>query len=175
MGKEVETSDEPEAASLRGSIRRINAILGRMIEKGSWNLSTEAAVGEIRTVVDAAMKRPATNGTVIDELYRKIAKLEAASIDHALDVRALSAAKTEADTLREIQRRASAEVSELRAQLVNARASQAGALDMTEESRKWLAKLGEQLLFLAQHEVPVKLEIAQSWSDQLLALAGRTP
>ena len=175
MGKEVETTDEPEAASLRGSIRRIDGILGRMHEQDAWNLGTEAAVGEIRTVVDLAMKRPATNGTVIDELYRKIAKLEGAAVEHGVDVALLSSARTAAETLREIQRRQSAEVSALRGQLAQAHATQSGAIDLADDARAFLAKLAEQLVLLADCSAPIKPEIARSWSDRLVAMSGRKP
>jgi hypothetical protein len=175
MGTEVATTEEPEAAYLRSSLRRIQGIVERTKEAGPWNLSTTAGLAEIHNVLADAMKRPATNGAVIDELYRKISALEGAAVDHKIDQQLLSAAKTEADTLREIQRRQGAEVTELRSQLVNARATQAGALDMTEEARKFLSKLAEQLVFLAQHDAPLKMEIAQSWSEQLIALSGKKP
>lgn len=173
MGREVQTTDEPEAAHLRGVLRRIDGILDRAREQGGWRLSPEAALGELSTVVAEALRRPRTNGAVIDELYAKIAQLEGETIERRVDLQLLHTARSENAQLRQIQQALQAEVTSLRREVGAAHAAQASAIDLAAEARAFLVKLGEQIVFLAEHEVPIKLEIAESWSARLRAIGGQ--
>lgn len=150
MSTEIATTEEPEAAHLRGVIRRISAILERMREPGSWNLSTEAAVGEIDGACRAAMRRPATNGTVIDQLYRKIGQLEADALDRTCD-----------DKIR----RAKAEVQ----------APPPVVIDLPAAARAFLASLAGTLNMLAEHGATLKPEIVKVWAAKLDAISGSEP
>ncbi len=172
MGKEVEATEEPEAAYLRGALRRIQGVIERTKEAGPWNLSTTAGLAEIATVLDAAMRRPATNGVVIDELYTKIAKLEAAAVDARLDTQAFNAIKTENATLREMHKRISAEASTLRSQLAQEFAKQSAGIDPAADAREFLRTLGVHLKMLGEMGAPLKLERAQEWAARLDAITG---
>lgn len=170
MGDEVKTTDEPEAAHLRGVLRRVSAILD-VLRGGETD--AEARVREATAVVEQALARPRTNGRVIDELYDKIATLEGVSVDAKIDRELLQNARNDVVTLRLLNERLQREVSSLRGQLGAAVAVQSGAIDLADDARQFLAKLGEQLVFLAQHDAPLKLEIAQSWAMRLTAIAGK--
>jgi hypothetical protein len=176
VSKEILTAEEPEAAYLRGVVRRISAVLERMREPGSWNLSTEAAVAEIQFAVAAAMRRPATNGVVIDDLYRKIGELETAAVDRQVDGKLLRGARSEVADLRAINERLQVEIHELRA----AHAAQVAAMPRPEDvdhvldgDRKFLLGLASSLVLLAEHGATLAPRSVAVWSEHLTALSAR--
>jgi len=163
MGAEVATSEEPEAAELRGTLRQIVGLVERSRETGSHAIDRDDAMRAILILARASLGRPRTNGPVIDELYERIATLEAQAIDGTLDRRALATLRDEHRLLGEGHDRLLANIARMRQEAGDLRrvTGRGGTLPeaLVDSLRDMRARLG----MIADYEVPPSESDMATW------------
>lgn len=172
MGKEIETTEEPEAAYLRGVVRRIEGIVERTRETGSWKLAEAEAGAEILKVCATALARPRTNGTVIDQLYERISTLASKAVDQAVDANLVAQVKAENAQLKGAISQLQADAAALRDVAAKSGAGQVAQLDVPGAILETLRALAGQIEFLGENELPLRRQIAIKWAATLRKAVG---
>jgi hypothetical protein len=124
--------DEPEAAYLRNVIRKVRVLSDGAREDADASAAAHNVLSTLVAICDETLKRPRTNGKVIDDLQRKLGDAKSIEID-------LMAARREQGVMQAQIQSLTDEVSRLRRQLAPGGVVLTAARTLSERLRKAFA------------------------------------